>query len=133
MLSIMGQRPLYYILRGTQPVPTNDPREAERLLRHPTRRRVGYAELPDGIVVSTVFLVIDHGWGGTQPILWETMVFQGERAHGQQRYATYSAARRGHKDVVRRLRTLHSWRRQQTVNMLQRVAPGGSLATLEIA
>lgn len=29
------------------------------------------------IMVSTVFLGMDHGWHSRQPILWETMVFGG--------------------------------------------------------
>src|SRR6266498_394417 len=31
-------------------------------------------------LVSTVFLFVDHGWGGHVPILWETMVFKGSNA-----------------------------------------------------
>jgi hypothetical protein len=30
----------------------------------------------NGLIVSTVFLGVDHGWGEEVPILWETMVFR---------------------------------------------------------
>ena len=38
-------------------------------LRKVAKDRVGY------MVVSTVFLGIDHNFGGDTPILWETLVF----------------------------------------------------------
>ncbi len=28
--------------------------------------------------ISTVFLGLDHAWGDTPPILWETLVFEGK-------------------------------------------------------
>jgi hypothetical protein len=37
-------------------------------------RRVALEEV-NGIRISTVFLGIDHGWGGGPPVLWETMCF----------------------------------------------------------
>jgi hypothetical protein len=77
---------------------------------------------PDGqTYVSTVFLPIDHGWGGDVPIIFETMAFNYElptpwydrfwlwltrRTHQewegewQWRYATEAQARRGHFAVV---------------------------------
>lgn len=31
-----------------------------------------------GSRVSTVFLALDHNWGDGDPVLWETMVFDGD-------------------------------------------------------
>lgn len=35
--------------------------------------------------VSTVFLGMDHAWGGGPPVLWETMVFGGRLNQAQSR------------------------------------------------
>lgn len=54
------------------------------------------------IVISTVFLGIDHGFGGT-PKWFETMVFAGSWTDREcHRYATYDEAVAGHAVVVRR-------------------------------
>ncbi len=56
--------------------------------------------------VSTVFLGINHGFGG--PDLWfETMVFGGPHDGQQDRYETYDQAVAGHKEVVASLGGLH--------------------------
>lgn len=45
--------------------------------------------------ISTVFLGIDHNYGGGLPILWETMVFTNnyEDSRYQERCSTYKEAR----------------------------------------
>jgi len=50
----------------------------------------------EDITVSTVFLAIDHSYGGGPPILFETMIFGGERDGYQDRYATWEEALEGH-------------------------------------
>lgn len=62
------------------------------------------------LTVSTVYLGLDHGWGGV-PLIWESMVFHGGRpgrlggAGSQQwRYATRAAARAGHVAIVTAIR-----------------------------
>jgi hypothetical protein len=62
-----------YILHGTEVVPEPDlmawgkwMEEAERLVRS--------TEI-QGIYVSTVFLGLDHNFGGGPPLVFETMVF----------------------------------------------------------
>lgn len=53
--------------------------------------------------VSTVFLGLNHGFGG--PALWfETMVFGGPRDGEQERYATWEEAVAGHYRAVLRER-----------------------------
>ena len=49
-------------------------------------KTVARAEI-DGIVVSTVFLSIDHAFGDGQAQLYETMIFGGKHDQYQQRYA----------------------------------------------
>jgi len=54
--------------------------------------------------VSTVFLGLDHSFGGPPPVLWETMVFgiPGGR-DVQVRYTSAADARDGHAGIVARL------------------------------
>jgi hypothetical protein len=52
--------------------------------------------------VSTVFLGIDHSFGGKKPLLFETMIFGGEFDENeyQERYSTYRQAEKGHKKAL---------------------------------
>jgi hypothetical protein len=56
----------------------------------------------NGVTVSTVFIGLDYNWykrpGG--PIVWETMVFGGERDGLQRRYQTKEEAIAGHDQIV---------------------------------
>lgn len=71
-------------------------------------RRV--AETTVGIFwVSTVFLGLNHAWGGGPPLIFETMVFNqdSEREFEDvfcERYSTEEEALAGHKEVVARLK-----------------------------
>lgn len=53
--------------------------------------------------VSTVFLALDNSFGGDVPILYETMIFGGERDGEMERYATKKEAEEGHKRIVESL------------------------------
>jgi hypothetical protein len=53
------------------------------------------------IRVSTVFLGVDHAFGGGPPILWETMVFGGLLDGEQVRYTSHAAALAGHQEMCR--------------------------------
>lgn len=56
----------------------------------------------DGVKVSTVFLGLEHGFGGGKPILYETMVFGGEYDQDiMQRYCTRTGALHGHKRLCK--------------------------------
>lgn len=96
----------YYLLDGHAPVPTDDLYAANALLGNPEAKRVALDRdvAPGGVSVSTVFLVLDHGWGGGPPLLFETMVFEGPWDCHQWRYCTWEQAERGHANVVRCLR-----------------------------
>lgn len=53
--------------------------------------------LSGGVLVSTVFLGLDHNFmGAGDPVLWETMVFNGRYDQYQERYSSQEAALRGH-------------------------------------
>lgn len=71
-------------------------------------RRVALDEV-EGLRVSTVHLVIDHGFGDGAPVLWETMVFPAdddetpktpEWTDYQWRYRSLDDARAGHAEIV---------------------------------
>lgn len=70
--------------------------------RQIARDRIG------GRLVSTVFLAIDHSFGGTPPLLYETIVFEDESGCGDdevcERYETREQALAGHKRIVEELK-----------------------------
>jgi len=59
-------------------------------------RHVAKTEISKEVNVSTVFLGLDHNYGGGTPILFETMILGGEHDEYQERYATYEEAEAGH-------------------------------------
>ena len=64
-------------------------------------RTVAVEDITSKIYVSTVFLGIDHNFGGGgAPILWETMIFNGARNGYSERYSSHKAALAGHKRVI---------------------------------
>lgn len=59
----------------------------------------------DGVLISTVFLGMDHNWGGGYPLLFETMIFGGERDQYQERCSTWDEAVKMHEAAVRLVRS----------------------------
>lgn len=56
-----------------------------------------------GCEISTVFLGIDHNFGGREgdpPIVFETLVFGGPLDDWMRRYATWAEAEAGHEETV---------------------------------
>ena len=65
------------------------------------QRRVAKTDLPDNVLVSTVFLGLDHNWDdGGAPVLWETMIFGGPKDGYQNRYTSLEDAKNGHNLAV---------------------------------
>jgi hypothetical protein len=63
-------------------------------------RRVAETTVGDAWV-STVFLTVDHNWSGVgPPILWETMIFDGEWDQHCWRYSSVEEARASHAAIV---------------------------------
>lgn len=68
------------------------------------------------VLVSTIFLVLDHSHGFGEPVLFETMAFQADPAKpdfigdslAQERYRTYAEAESGHERVVQRVREIQA-------------------------
>lgn len=104
---------LYYVLNAAgEPEPTNDAlvwqdwfarssRDGSRIIARDRDERPG---APD-VRVSTVFLGLDHSFGGGPPILWETMIFGGPHDGYQRRYTSRDAAFIGHQEACRLVRT----------------------------
>ena len=72
-------------------------RSGERVIAHDRNEARAPGE-PD-ILVSTVFLAINHNFFGEPPILWETMVFGGLLDQEQCRYSSRAAALAGHRKM----------------------------------
>ena len=65
-----------YILDGKTPVLCDDVLKWATFFEKASNRIVCKTEIGNAIV-STVFLGLDHSWGGGPPLLFETMVFGG--------------------------------------------------------
>jgi hypothetical protein len=99
-------RPLFYRLDGRTPVPVPPGAGPPRGTWCLPNRVVGQDTLPDGTLVSTVFLVIDHQYGDGPPLLFETMVFPDPESGVEsfcERYATWIEAEAGHAAVLAQL------------------------------
>jgi hypothetical protein len=84
-----------YILDGRTPVKCDDLMEWA-LWFEAADRHVKLTEQGD-VMISTVFLGIDHSWGRGPPVVFETMVFGVPELHGDiERYRTWSEAEAGH-------------------------------------
>lgn len=92
-----------YRLEGRRPVEVDDLLEwAQAVERaaaageHIVARTA--VEVPgcDPVMVSTVFLALDHGWGEGPPLLFETRVFGGPLDGETYRYSTWEEAEGGH-------------------------------------
>lgn len=92
-----------YILVGHTPVPCDNIHqwgnwfEKSRDLRRVARSKKG------NVVVSTVFLGLDHSFVPGRVELFETLIFGGKHDQDIFRYATWEEAERGHKRVCKRL------------------------------
>lgn len=91
-----------YILMGKLAVPEPDLLRwgvwYETHDRHVALTQIGSIE------VSTIFLGIDHSFGGGLPVLFETMVFRRNRAEEQVRCETWEQAEKQHAEMVEMVR-----------------------------
>ena len=86
----------YYELIGQTVVPVGDVLDWARSLET-TDRRVAHTTVLGMCHVSTVFLGMDHNWGGGRPLLFETMAFwHGEGGYEQERCSTWLEAQAQH-------------------------------------
>lgn len=97
----------HWVLDGRTARPARSLDEIHRMWMEPARHLAeDFLTLADDTVVyvSTVFLVIDHRWGAGDPLLFETLVFNGPLDGEMARYSTYAAAEAGHAAMVARCR-----------------------------
>lgn len=76
-----------------------------KLFRDREYQRVARDTLPNGLLVSTVWLGMDHGFDDGPPIIFETMVFAAENDMDELdciRYATEAEALFGHVEAVKK-------------------------------
>lgn len=93
-----------YILDGKNAVPCGSVYEWARWFEK-ADRSVKKTQLPGDVMVSTVFLAIDHRFGGLgMPILFETMVFGGPMNQEMDRYSTWEDAEKGHDAMVKKVK-----------------------------
>jgi len=60
------------------------------------------------MLVSTVFLGLDHQFGAGEPVLFETMVFGGEYDGEQDKYSTWEEAEAGHAEILAKVKGVGS-------------------------
>jgi hypothetical protein len=73
-----------------------------------------------GVVVSTVFLAIDHAHDLGPPVLWETMIFGGLMDGDQWRYRSRLDALTGHAAAVRRVQAIRRLPRKTKIALATR-------------
>lgn len=98
----------YYILRGKVPFRVGHMEWAEWWFGT-ADRTVKQTHFDPTIMVSTVFLGLDHRFTGSgPPLLFETMVFgiNAENQDMMSRYSTWDDAETGHMATVRRVKEL---------------------------
>lgn len=100
---------MYYVLADNgQPVLIDNPMAWGKWMME-ANRAVCKTTVKPGIDVSTVFLGIDHNFGGGAPVLWETMIFGGAQDGYQERYSSEQEAREGHARAVDLARSDFVW------------------------
>lgn len=76
--------------------------EWAKLMEDKEYKRVALTELPNGVRISTVWLGLDHSFGGDKILIFETMVFGGEHDGNMDRYSTLEEAQKGHEEFVKK-------------------------------
>ena len=103
---------LYYTLdpKTHEVIPATDVRAWAAAFEWSERdvRRTFY----DEVMISTVFLGLNHRFGDGPPLVFETMIFGGPANEYQMRYSTWDEAVEGHMAAVLYARSVHTpWRR----------------------
>jgi hypothetical protein len=93
----------HYILNGREVVPA-DLITWATWLESVGEGRVVARDLVGDIVISTVFIGLDHRFGDGPPLIFETMVLGGVLDQEMERYSTYDEAEAGHQSMVERVR-----------------------------
>lgn len=97
----MNNNGRYILDENKNPVPCEDLLTWGRWLE--TGDRIVKQDTFGDIRVSTVFLGLDHSFGGGEPLLFETMIFGGKHDQWQMRCGTWANAEKMHKTAVRKV------------------------------
>lgn len=89
----------HYILDGKIAVPVDDVLEWARRFDQKTKR-VAKDEVAPGVVVSTVFLGLNHQYGDGPPLIFETRIFGGDHDQDMDRCSTWEEAEEMHHRMV---------------------------------
>lgn len=85
-----------YYDRSGKPITLEEWRDSDRAARRVALDKVGEYE------VSTVWLGLDHQFGGGPPLIFETMIFgSGPLDNEMRRYSTEAEALAGHAEMVK--------------------------------
>lgn len=97
----------FYILDGKTPVQVSGVQEwATNYERNNSVARDTFGK----VLVSTVFLGLDHSWDGGKPLLFETMIFGGKHDQYQTRCSTWDEAIIQHEEACKLVRNkFMSW------------------------
>jgi hypothetical protein len=95
--------PGWYILdENHMPIPEPDSVRASLFFADFQKRCVAQHEIGEARV-STVFLCLDHNYGGDTPVLFETLVTGGPLDDHMTRYFTWDEALLGHTSILKTL------------------------------
>ncbi len=86
-----------FILEDKVPVPCDDLIKWAKWFGTTENRRVASTDYDNDVNVSTVFLGLDHSYGGGPPLIFETMIFGGDHDSYQDRCSTWEEAEEMHK------------------------------------
>lgn len=89
----------HYILNGKTPVPADLMTWAKWLEASRDERVVAKTKVGTSLI-STVFLGLDHQYGDGPPLLFETLVFEGQNDGDMWRCSTWEEAEKQHADAV---------------------------------
>lgn len=110
---------MWYILdENNEPVPADTLVAARFLEEQGKRRTVAYSDMPDGSLLSTVFLGLDHSMGRSDgPVLFESLWFGGPHDGHQRRYKTWTEAEEGHADMLEAYMEYQRYNAEQLAKM----------------
>lgn len=91
-----------YILDGHTPVLEPDLLKWAEYIE--TGDRIVKQENIGEVEISTVFLGLDHSFGSSTPILFETMVFRGELDQEMDRCSTWEEAEKMHEKMIEKVK-----------------------------
>ena len=93
---------MYYKLQGKDIVKCKDINEWVKFME--IKKRILFVDVISDATISTVFLGLDHNFGGGIPVLFETMIFGGKSDNYLERYSTWDDAEEGHKFILKQIK-----------------------------